>query len=83
MPKREDLCKKEKCFLFHLESSFRSCDNQILNFQICQMSSRNQMPKRETQKNFFELLGKQAQPGNETWPVYVTLQDNFFYHEIL
>ena len=34
MPKREDLWNKEKCFLFHFESSFRSWDNQILNFQI-------------------------------------------------
>ena len=47
------------------------------------MSSDNQMPKRETHKKNFELLGKQTQPGNETWPVYVTLQDNFSYHKIL
>ena len=32
MSKREDLWNKEKCFLFHFESSFRSWDNQILNF---------------------------------------------------
>ena len=31
MSKREDLWNKEKCFLFHFESSFRSWDNQILN----------------------------------------------------
>ena len=23
------------------------------------------------------------QSGNEIWPVYVTLQDNIFYHKIL
>ena len=34
MPKREDLWNKEKCFLFHFECSFRSWDNQILNFHI-------------------------------------------------
>ena len=34
MSKRKDLWNKEKCFLFHFESSFRSWDNQILNFQI-------------------------------------------------
>ena len=34
MPKREDLRNKEKCFLFHFESSFSSWDNQILIFQI-------------------------------------------------
>ena len=34
MSKREDLWNKEKCFLFHFESSFGSWDNQILNFQI-------------------------------------------------
>ena len=33
MPKREDLQNKEKCFLFHFESSFCYSDNQILNFQ--------------------------------------------------
>ena len=37
----------------------------------------------KTETHFIELLGKQTQPGNETWPVYVTLQDNFFYHKIL
>ena len=34
MSKREHLWNKEECFLFHLESSFRSWDNQTLNFQI-------------------------------------------------
>ena len=32
MSKREHLWIKDKCFLFHLESSFRSRDNQILTF---------------------------------------------------
>ena len=30
--KREHLSNKEKCFLFHFKSSFRSWDNQILTF---------------------------------------------------
>ena len=34
MSKREHFWNKEKCFLFHFESSFRSWDNQILIFQI-------------------------------------------------
>ena len=34
MSKREDLWNKEKCFLFHFESSFHFWDNKILNFQI-------------------------------------------------
>ena len=34
MSKREHLWNQEKCFLFHIESSFYSWDNQILNFQI-------------------------------------------------
>ena len=34
MSKREDLRNKGKCFLFHFKISFRSWDNQILNFQI-------------------------------------------------
>ena len=32
--KGEHLWNKEKCFSFHFKSSFRSWDNQILNFQI-------------------------------------------------
>ena len=38
--KRKHLWNKEECFLFHLESSFRSWNNQILTFQIfkCQTS---------------------------------------------
>ena len=31
---KEDLSNKEKCFLFDLQSSFRSRDNHTLNFQI-------------------------------------------------
>ena len=34
MFKWEDLWGKEKWFLFHFESSFRSWDNQVSNFQI-------------------------------------------------
>ena len=34
MSKREDLWSKEKCFLFHFESSFHYWDNQFLTFQI-------------------------------------------------
>ena len=26
--------KQKKSFLFHLESTFHSCDNQVLTFQI-------------------------------------------------
>ena len=78
MPKREDLWNKEKCFLFHFESSFRSSDNQILNFQvfICHGVIKCLSTKNDTY--FIDQLGKQTQPGNEIWPVYVTLEDNFF-----
>ena len=41
--KREDLWNKKKCFLFHLESSFRSWDNQ----------GRHQLPRHETRNAFF------------------------------
>ena len=34
MSEREDLWDKEKRFLFHFESSFRSSDNQILYFHM-------------------------------------------------
>ena len=34
MSKKEHLWNKEKCFSFHLENSFHSWDNQILNFLI-------------------------------------------------
>ena len=34
--KREHLSNEEKCFLFHFKSSFRSQENQILEFYILQ-----------------------------------------------
>ena len=34
MSKREQSWSKEKCFLFHFESSFCSWDNQVLTFPI-------------------------------------------------
>ena len=47
MSKKEHLWSKQKCFLFHFESSICSWDNQI-NFSEIQMSWRHQMPKHET-----------------------------------
>ena len=32
---------------------------------------------------FIKKLVKQTPHGYEIWPVYVTLQDNFFHHKIL
>ena len=37
--------------------------------------------KHET--HFIKKLEKQAQPCTEIWPVYIIIQDNFFYHKIL
>ena len=46
---------KEKCFLFHFESSFRSWDNQILTFHDVMTSSSAQAwnTKRVLLNNFF------------------------------
>ena len=50
MSKWEHLRKKEECSLFHLESSFPSWDNQILNFRIfkCHDVVKCQSMKHET-----------------------------------
>ena len=47
---REHLWNKEKCFLFHFESSFHSWDNQILTFHVFSNLSYEvvKMPKHET-----------------------------------
>ena len=37
--------------------------------------------KHET--HFIEQLGKETQSGNEIWPVYVILENIFFYQNIL
>ena len=73
MSKGEKLWNKEKYFLFHFESYFRSWDNQNLNFQIfkCHGVIKCLNLKRETQS------------GNENWPVYATLQNKIFYYKIL
>ena len=81
--KRKDLWNKEKCFLFHFESSFRSWNNQILNFQIFKCHYVIKCLSMKHEIHFIEWLRKQTQSGNEIWPVYVTLQDNFFYHKII
>ena len=56
--KRENLWNKEECFLFHLESSFRSWDNQIVTFQIfdCHDIIKCLSMKHET--HFTEQVGK-------------------------
>ena len=36
--------------------------------------------KHET--HIIEKLGKETQPGNEIWPVYVILQNNFFIEKL-
>ena len=78
MPKREDLWNKEK-FLFYFENFFRFWDNQILlKFSDIQMSWHHQMPNWvwNTKPILLNNLWSK-QPGNEIWPVYVTLEDNF------
>ena len=83
MSKREDLRNKEKCFYFTSKALFGSWDNQILSFQIfkCHDVIKCLSVKHET--CFIKKLVKQTQHGYEIWPVYVTLQDNFFHHKIL
>ena len=63
--KREHLWNKEEHFLFHLESSFHSWDNQISTFQIyIQMSWRHQMsPKHETRNTFNYIIWE----ANTVW----------------
>ena len=48
--KREHLWNKEKCFLFHLEISLHSWDNQIFTFQIfkCHDVIKRLSKKQET-----------------------------------
>ena len=79
MSKREDLWNKEKCFLFHFERFFRSWDNQIWNFQIFKCHDVIKCLSMKHKTRFIELLEEQTQSGNEIWPVYVTLQDRFFF----
>ena len=51
--KWEYLWNKEKRFLLHFESSFRSWDNQILTFQIFKCHEVIKVPKHETQNSFY------------------------------
>ena len=67
MPKRKDLWNKEKKFLFHFKSSFRSWDDQILNFQIFKCHDDIQMPKHETRNPFHWI----------TWEANTAWQWNF------
>ena len=51
---REHLWNKEECFLFHLESSFRSWDNQILTFQIFKCHDVIKCPSMKHETHFTE-----------------------------
>ena len=52
MSKKEHLRKKNKCFLFHFENSFRSENNQIFTSQV--FSRRYKLSERETWNCFTE-----------------------------
>ena len=54
MSKREHLWNKEECFLFHLESLFRSWDNQILTFQIYKCHDIIKYPSMKHETHFTE-----------------------------
>ena len=71
--------KQGQLILFHFRSCFRSKDNQISNFQIFKSHDVTRSLSMKHETHFIEKLGKQTQPGNEVWSVYVTLQDNFYY----
>ena len=67
--------KQGKCFLFHLESSFRSWDEQILTFQIfkCLMTLLHAWVWNPKHVLLNKLGNKHS--GNEIWPVYVILEN--------
>ena len=71
MSKRELLGNKEKCFLFHFESSFRS--GALLTFRIFKCHDVIKCPSMKCE----------TQSGNEIWPVYLTLQNKIFYQKII
>ena len=64
--------KQGKVFLFHFESSFRFCDNQILTFQVFEGHDVIKYLSMKHETHFTEKGSKH--PGNEIWPVYVILQ---------
>ena len=51
--KGEHFWNREKCFLFHFKSSFRSWDTQILTFPDIQMLWCHQIPKHETPNTYY------------------------------
>ena len=53
--KGEHLWNKEKCFLFHFRSSFRSWDNQILTFEIFKYHDVIKFPSIKHETHFTEL----------------------------
>ena len=58
MAKREHLWNKEECFLFHLESSFHSWDNQISTLQIFKCYDVMKCPSMKHKTHFTEKLVK-------------------------
>ena len=58
MCKIEHLWNKEECFLFHLESSFLSWDNQFLTFQIFKCHNVIKCPNMKLETHFTEYLAK-------------------------
>ena len=82
MSKREHLWQKQKLFLFHFDSSFRSWDNQLLTFQIseCHDVIKCLVVKHETHINAY--LGNWTQSGNEIWPVYINYKIKFLIKKL-
>ena len=78
MSKREPLWNKEKCFLFHFESSFRSWDDQVLTFQIFKFHDVIKCASMK-HKTFYWITWEVNTSGNEIWPDYVILQKKIFY----
>ena len=83
MSKREQLWNKEKCFLFHFESTFRPWDNSNFKFSDIQMLWRHQMPKHETQNIYWWTTCEVNIVCNEIWPVYVMLWNKIFYQKMI
>ena len=52
--KRENLWNGKVCFLFHLKSSFRSWNNQILTFQILKCHDVIKCPNMKHETHFTE-----------------------------
>ena len=84
LSRNKSTCQSRKnILLLHFKTSFRSRENQVLEFQIFRFHDAIEYLSINQEIHFIEWFGRWTQSVNEIWPDYVKFQKKSFHLKIM